>query len=295
VSSRRCRRRLVSPPRPLRTRYSRNSVLQISNRISPHYDVSFLRTRLRGGSRTYTTPTASTGRSEISKCLLVTHCHCGSHHHLPMDQCDEVLSSVYNYSWDSTQPQDHHRTLHQHAVVFVFLATASLFDPQLPPRVSLCLSLRSLHRSKDCCQSIEASRYYELACAALAGTRVNTDPTLEAVQALVRNVDLSVNDAKINQSYSVSYLLVRGPASLSWTAWRSPSGLRWGKSYVDCSAGAHHTCHRTLVKVVQLVRSFILPLLAAEVLIRLAHIDQMGLRTLTLNNLGPSLIVRHRP
>jgi hypothetical protein len=71
----------------------------------------------------------------------LAHCRDRSPYALPMNQCDEVLSSVYNYSWYPSEPQDDHRTLHQHAVVFVFLATASLFDPDLPPRVRLRLSL----------------------------------------------------------------------------------------------------------------------------------------------------------
>jgi hypothetical protein len=125
----------------------------------------------------------------------MTYRHHDSHYFLPVDQCDDVLSSAYNYSWHTTIPEDHHRTLHRHAVAFSFLATASLFDPQLPPRVSLRLPSRC-----PCSfvitfgyQSVEASRYYELACAALAGTHVDTDPTVEAVQALVRSVRLAIS------------------------------------------------------------------------------------------------------
>jgi hypothetical protein len=81
------------------------------------------------------------------------------------------------------------------------------------------------------CQSVEASRYYELACAALADTRVNTNPTLEAVQALVRSGYLAIHDMKAKQSASVSSWHVHGLVRLSWTAWKSPSGLRWGKLF----------------------------------------------------------------
>jgi hypothetical protein len=144
--------------------------------------------------------------SRISFLPLLTHRGRGSHYPLPVDQCDEVLSTVYNYSWYPSKPQDDHQTLHQHAVVFVFLATASLFDPELPPRVSLRMPLRCLSRftSISGCQSVEASRYYELACAALADTRVNTNPTLEAVQALVCSGYLAIHDMKAKQSASVS-------------------------------------------------------------------------------------------
>jgi hypothetical protein len=61
-------------------------------------------------------------------------------------------------------------------------------------------------------QSVEALRYYELACAALADTRVNTDPTLEAVQALVRVVCFTWMARKSQKRDSVSYWHVHGPA-----------------------------------------------------------------------------------
>jgi hypothetical protein len=74
-----------------------------------------------------------------------------------------IFKAVYDRPWtDAPDFVGHHRL----AVVFLVLALGSLFDPVLPMR------------------SIDASKYYELACAALFGSCAVESPTIESIQAL---------------------------------------------------------------------------------------------------------------
>jgi hypothetical protein len=74
-----------------------------------------------------------------------------------------IFKAVYDRPWtDAPDFVEHHRL----AVVFLVLALGSLFDPVLPMR------------------SIDASKYYELACAALFGSSAVESPTIESIQAL---------------------------------------------------------------------------------------------------------------
>jgi hypothetical protein len=83
---------------------------------------------------------------------------------VPEQEFDEIIYPIiYEHLWG----EDDHRAHHCLSVLFLICAIGAMVDPLLPPR------------------NEEGAKYYELACAALFGSRVIEDPTIEAVQALV--------------------------------------------------------------------------------------------------------------
>jgi hypothetical protein len=83
---------------------------------------------------------------------------------VPEHEFDEI---IYPIIYDQQGGEDDQRAHHCLSVVFLICAIGAMVDPLLPSRNG------------------EGAKYYELACAALFGSRVIEDPTIEAVQALV--------------------------------------------------------------------------------------------------------------
>jgi hypothetical protein len=83
---------------------------------------------------------------------------------VPEHEFDEI---IYPIIYDQQGGEDDQRAHHCLSVVFLICAIGAMVDPLLPSRNG------------------EGAKYYELGCAALFGSRVIEDPTIEAVQALV--------------------------------------------------------------------------------------------------------------
>jgi hypothetical protein len=82
---------------------------------------------------------------------------------VPQQEFDDIIYPlIYEQPWGG----DDHRAHHCLSVVFLICAIGAMVDPSLSPRNG------------------EGAKYYQLACAALFGSRVIEDPTIEAVQAL---------------------------------------------------------------------------------------------------------------
>jgi hypothetical protein len=86
---------------------------------------------------------------------------------VPEFEFNEIMYPIIFEQLWTDKTEDNHRTHHCLSVVFLICAIGAMVDPLLPPR------------------NQEGAKYYELACAALFGSRLVEEPTLEAVQALV--------------------------------------------------------------------------------------------------------------
>lgn len=79
---------------------------------------------------------------------------------------DTIYPAVYEHPWAGMN-DDEARAHHCLAVAFATFAVGSMVDPDLAPR------------------NAEGQRFFELACAALFGSKVIEDPTIESIYALV--------------------------------------------------------------------------------------------------------------
>jgi hypothetical protein len=96
------------------------------------------------------------------KAIFYTAC-ISAHDPVPEESFELVFSAVYEVPW-STSDGDEARILHMHAVMFMFLALASAYDPALPPHVSplvlysyaVCARALIIPQERLCCCVLRA-------------------------------------------------------------------------------------------------------------------------------------------